>query len=237
MDEDGVWQDWKDVYINWDTFDLFELRAGRYKMPFGFEQNLGRTEIDFIYRSRISTQLTPARDKGVTASGRFFGRGLSYEVGLFNTDGDIGKLTRSSSRRTRRTTSVPPSPAASPPPFPAVRRRERRPSVPSCRASRTRTATCPKGSTASGVRPPTATTTSSRSTSRDAGSGSGWSWTGPRAASACAPSGCSRARIDSARVSATPTCRTSSARAGTCRGRGWSPGRTRTTTSACAAPS
>ena len=93
MDEDGVWQDWKDVYINWDTFDPFQVRAGRYKMPFGLEQNLGRTEIDFIYRSRISTQLTPARDKGVTVSGRVFGRGLTYEVGLFNTDGDIGKLT------------------------------------------------------------------------------------------------------------------------------------------------
>ena len=92
MDEDGVWQDWKDVYINWDTFERFEVRAGRYKIPFGFEQNLGRTEIDFIYRSRISTQLTPARDKGVTVSGRFIGRALTYEVGLFNTDGDIGKL-------------------------------------------------------------------------------------------------------------------------------------------------
>jgi phosphate-selective porin len=93
MDEDGIWQDWKDVYINWDTFERFEVRAGRYKIPFGLEQNLGRTEIDFIYRSRISTQLTPARDKGVTVSGRIFGRGLTYEVGLFNTDGDIGKLT------------------------------------------------------------------------------------------------------------------------------------------------
>ena len=91
MDEDGVWQDWKDVYVNWDTFDLFQVRAGRYKLPFGLEQNLGRTEIDFIYRARISTQLTPARDKGVTVSGR--DRGLGYEVGLFNTDGDIGKLT------------------------------------------------------------------------------------------------------------------------------------------------
>jgi phosphate-selective porin len=91
MDEDGVWQDWKDVYVNWDTFDLFQVRAGRHKIPFGFEQNLGRTEIDFVYRSRISTQLTPARDKGVTVYGR--DRGMSYEIGWFNTDGDIGKLT------------------------------------------------------------------------------------------------------------------------------------------------
>jgi phosphate-selective porin OprO/OprP len=93
IDEDGVWQDWKDVYINWDTFDPFSVRAGRYKLPFGLEQNLGRTEIDFVYRSLASRQLTPARDKGVTAYGRAFGRGLTYELGIFNTDGDIGKLT------------------------------------------------------------------------------------------------------------------------------------------------
>lgn len=91
FDENG-WLDWKDVYLNWDTFDPISVRAGRYKMPFGFEQNLGRTEIDFVYRARVSTQLTPARDKGVTAYGRAFGRGLTYEVGIFNTDGDIGKL-------------------------------------------------------------------------------------------------------------------------------------------------
>jgi phosphate-selective porin len=93
FDDDFNWSDWKDVYLNWDTFDAASVRVGRYKIPFGFEQNLGRTELDFIYRARISTQLTPARDKGVTVSGRAFGRGLTYEIGVFDTDGDIGKLT------------------------------------------------------------------------------------------------------------------------------------------------
>jgi phosphate-selective porin len=92
FDSDGQWQDWKDVYLNWDTFDRLSVRAGRFKIPFGFEQNLGRTELDFIYRARASTQLTPARDRGVTVSGRVFGRGLTYEAGVFDTDGDIGKL-------------------------------------------------------------------------------------------------------------------------------------------------
>ncbi len=93
LDEDGRWQDWKDVYLNWDTFDRFQVRGGRFKIPFGLEQNLGRTEIDFIYRARASTQLTPARDRGVMLYGRVFGRGLTYEVGLFDSDGDIGKLS------------------------------------------------------------------------------------------------------------------------------------------------
>jgi phosphate-selective porin len=92
IDSDGQWQDWKDVYLNWGTFDAFAVRGGRFKIPFGLEQNFGRTEIDFVYRSRASTQLTPARDKGVMVHGRVFGRGLTYEAGVFNTDGDIGKL-------------------------------------------------------------------------------------------------------------------------------------------------
>ncbi|BCS31740.1 hypothetical protein TBR22_A09440 [Luteitalea sp. TBR-22] len=93
FDEDGEWKDWKDVYLNWGTFDALQVRGGRFKIPFGLEQNFGRTEIDFVYRARASTQLTPARDRGAMAHGRFFGRGLTYEAGLFDTDGDIGKLS------------------------------------------------------------------------------------------------------------------------------------------------
>lgn len=93
LEYDGSWEDWKDVYLNWDTFDAFSVRGGRFKMPFGFEQNLSRTDLDFIFRTRISTQLTPARDKGVMVYGRFFGRGLTYEAGWFDSDGDLGKLT------------------------------------------------------------------------------------------------------------------------------------------------
>jgi phosphate-selective porin len=89
----GRWGDWKDVYLNWDTFDPFSVRGGRFKLPFGLEQNIGRTDLDFAYRARASQQLAPARDKGVMVYGRFFGRGLTYEAGWFHTDGDIGKLS------------------------------------------------------------------------------------------------------------------------------------------------
>jgi phosphate-selective porin len=92
LSSDGDWTDWKDVYLNWDTFDAASVRGGRFKMPFGFEQNLGRTDLDFIYRSRISTQLTPARDRGVMVYGRGLNRSISYEFGVFDTDGDNGKL-------------------------------------------------------------------------------------------------------------------------------------------------
>jgi phosphate-selective porin OprO/OprP len=92
LNGDGRWEDWRDVYLNWDTFDAFSVRGGRFKMPFGLEQNIGRTDLDFIFRTRMSTQLTPNRDKGAMAYGRWFGRGLTYELGVFNTDGDIGKI-------------------------------------------------------------------------------------------------------------------------------------------------
>lgn len=92
IDRDGGWEDWKDVYLDWTTFRGFSVRGGRYKVPFGFEQNLGRTDLDFAYRARISTQLTPARDRGVMAHGQAAGRALEYQVGVFNSDGDIGKL-------------------------------------------------------------------------------------------------------------------------------------------------
>ena len=219
MDEDGVWQDWKDVYVNWDTFDLFQVRAGRYKIPFGLEQNLGRTEIDFVYRSRISTQLTPARDKGVTVSGR--DRGLGYEIGLFDTDGDIGKLTEPQftpdaeddlgPTLAARVTATVFRPFVGEDVGRQVaaggrgvhdRQPARRPQQPARRdAVRLRLLRA-------GLRegPPAAA--------------SAWSWTGRRDPSACARSGFSRARIDSARAWATATSRIFSARVGMSTARG-----------------
>ena len=44
-------------------------------------------ELDFIYRTRGSDELAPARHKGVMAHGRL-GRLLEYEFGGFTGDGD-----------------------------------------------------------------------------------------------------------------------------------------------------
>lgn len=83
---------WKDVYLNWTTFDAVRVKGGRFKMPYGYEQNTGPTDLDFAFRSLGSSRLAPARDKGVMVYGRFFGRALTYEAGWFHTDGDNGKL-------------------------------------------------------------------------------------------------------------------------------------------------
>jgi phosphate-selective porin OprO/OprP len=83
---------WKDVYIKWRTLDTIQIAVGRFKMPFGLEQTTGKTSTDFALRALASSIIAPARDRGVLVNGRFFGRGLTYEFGVFERDGDNGRL-------------------------------------------------------------------------------------------------------------------------------------------------
>ena len=57
-------------------------------MPFGLEQNTPLFDLDFAYRTLGSNAITPNRDTGVMASGRFHKRALTYEAGVFQHDGD-----------------------------------------------------------------------------------------------------------------------------------------------------
>jgi phosphate-selective porin OprO/OprP len=81
-----IFGDWKDVYLEWNTFDAFAVRGGRFKMPFGLEQTTGVSDLDFAYRALGSTQIAPGRDRGAIARGDL-GR-LNYEAGVFDDDGD-----------------------------------------------------------------------------------------------------------------------------------------------------
>ena len=89
LDPDG---EWRDVFARWRTFRQFEVSAGRFKVPFGREELISFSDIDFAYRALVSTTIPPARDRGVMFSGRFFRRGLTYEAGVFDDDGDNGRL-------------------------------------------------------------------------------------------------------------------------------------------------
>ena len=84
--------DWKDVFINWSTFDVIRVKAGRFKMPFGLEQNTSVSDLDFAYRTIGSTKIAPGRDRGVMAYGDLFDGSLVYEAGVFDDDGDNGEL-------------------------------------------------------------------------------------------------------------------------------------------------
>ena len=81
--------DWKDVYLEWTTFDALRVKGGRFKVPFGLEQNTGIGNLDFAYRALGSTALTPGRDRGVMVFGDL-GR-VNYEAGVFDDDGDIAE--------------------------------------------------------------------------------------------------------------------------------------------------
>ncbi len=87
-DFDNPKHPWRDVYVNFRYFRKLQIRAGKFKLPFGMDQLTGPTKLDFIFRSRIGDQLTPGRDIGIVAHGRFFERGLNYEAGLFKQDGE-----------------------------------------------------------------------------------------------------------------------------------------------------
>lgn len=91
---EGKWRfgQWKDVFINWTTFDAFSIKGGRFKMPFGLEQTTSVSDLDFAYRTLGSVKIAPGRDTGVMAYGELFGGSLVYEAGVFDDDGDNGEL-------------------------------------------------------------------------------------------------------------------------------------------------
>ena len=79
---------WRDVYVNFDYFDNFQVQAGKFKIPFSMEQLTSSSDLDFVNRALIAADLAAAREQGVTMHGRFFKRGLSYEAGIFRHDGE-----------------------------------------------------------------------------------------------------------------------------------------------------
>lgn len=85
---------WKDYFVDVNVSDGFQVRAGRFKIPFGVEQLTGISNLDFVYRSLAANYIAPSRDRGVMAHGRFFDRGLNYWAGVFEHDGDNARSTK-----------------------------------------------------------------------------------------------------------------------------------------------
>jgi phosphate-selective porin OprO/OprP len=78
---------WKDVYVNYRPRRGFQLRGGRFRIPFSLDQLTGPTELDYIERSRIGDRLAPGRDTGFMLHGSPAGR-VRYQAGWFFNDGD-----------------------------------------------------------------------------------------------------------------------------------------------------
>jgi phosphate-selective porin OprO and OprP len=83
---------WKDVYLNGVVSPAFEVRGGKFKIPFGYEELTGKTKLDFAYRTLLSNLIAPARAIGVMAHGRVLDGTVKYEGGWFNHDGENATL-------------------------------------------------------------------------------------------------------------------------------------------------
>ena len=79
---------WRDTFINYRRFDNFQVRVGKFKVPFSMEQLTSTHDLDYVLRSRIADELAPGRDIGVTVRGRFYQRGFNYEAGVFRGGGE-----------------------------------------------------------------------------------------------------------------------------------------------------
>jgi len=84
---------WRDVYANYRRFERTELQAGQFKLPFGLEENTAARNLDFVYRSMVSSRLSPGRDKGGMVHGRLLDRRIRYEAGVFDHDGRNARTT------------------------------------------------------------------------------------------------------------------------------------------------
>ena len=85
---------WRDLYGEVKFADAFQVRGGRFKVPFSLDQLTGVSNNDFVYRSLGGNYLTPARDTGGMVHGRLFDRGFTYAVGYFEHDGDNARSNK-----------------------------------------------------------------------------------------------------------------------------------------------
>jgi phosphate-selective porin OprO/OprP len=85
---------WRDVYGEIKFADALQIRGGRFKIPFSLDQLTGVSNNDFIYRSLGGDYLAPARDVGGMVHGRLFKRGLNYQAGIFEHDGDNSRSNK-----------------------------------------------------------------------------------------------------------------------------------------------
>ena len=83
---------WRDVYVDVKAADVFNLKAGHFRVPFSLDGLTGSTSHDFVNRSLGASTIAPGRDLGVMVHGRAKGRVFTYAVGLFDGDDKIDEV-------------------------------------------------------------------------------------------------------------------------------------------------
>lgn len=81
---------WKDLFANYRFGARLQVQGGRFKVPFGLEENTSSSRLDFVYRSRAATELAPGRAAGAMLHGRL---GIvRYEGGVFAEHRAAGRV-------------------------------------------------------------------------------------------------------------------------------------------------
>jgi phosphate-selective porin len=83
QDDDDDDTPWRDVYVDVRINRAFQVRGGRFKLPYSLERNTSRDTLDFIQRATAVRAISPARDTGVMVHGRIANRVVEYEAGVF----------------------------------------------------------------------------------------------------------------------------------------------------------
>lgn len=84
-----------DGFLDVHYWPEFKLRAGQFKVPFGYEELFSDNNIDFVERS-VADNLVPSRDMGVMVHGSTFNGRVSYALGGFNGSGQNKRDTNDS---------------------------------------------------------------------------------------------------------------------------------------------
>jgi len=80
---------WKDVYVDFQPYDFVRFKVGKFKVPFGMEENTSEDHLDFATRSQVSDYLAGGRERGAMLHGKFLeGKRIEYEAGVFRYDGE-----------------------------------------------------------------------------------------------------------------------------------------------------
>ncbi|MCW5893648.1 MAG: hypothetical protein KIT14_24300 [bacterium] len=83
----------EDAYLHWIPRKYAGVQVGQYKVPFNRQQLTSSGALQFVERSIADNFFTPARDRGVTLTGSWFGEKqdlLEWNAGIFNGNGING---------------------------------------------------------------------------------------------------------------------------------------------------
>lgn len=89
IEPDHPYHPWKDVYVDFQPYGFVRFKVGKFKVPFGMEENTSEDRLDFVYRSQVTDYLAPGRERGAMLHGKFLESAkLEYEAGFFRFDGE-----------------------------------------------------------------------------------------------------------------------------------------------------